>query len=110
MALTTDQASGIADRTISGTLIWLASFVLGKFAAKGYLDASDVPQLSITLIILGSAAWGWWVNRPKAILQAAGNVVGDDGKKTIVIASPELADAIPVENVKSNITTKVVSQ
>ena len=108
MALTTDQASGIADRTISGTMIWLISFVLGKLAVAGYLAASDVPQLSVAVIILGSAGWGYWVNRPKAIIQAAGNVVGADGRKAEIIVSPELA-AVPADNVKSNVTNKVVS-
>lgn len=111
MALTTDQASGIADRTISGTMIWLISFFLGKLAVAGYLAASDVPQLSVAVIILGSAAWGYWVNRPKAIVQAAANIVNPDGTKTIIVTSAELAAATPDQaNIVSNIANSVIDK
>lgn len=109
MALTTDQISGIADRTISNTLVWLASFVLAKIAAAGYLDASDIPQLSVALILLGSAAWGCWTNRPIAIAQAAGNILRPDGTKTVVVTSPEIAAATPGQaNIVSNVANTVV--
>lgn len=109
MAMTTDQASGIADRTVSGALVWAVSFFLGKLALAGYLAASDVPQLSVVVIILGSAAWGWWVNRPVAIALAAGNILRPDGTKTVVVTSPEIAAATPGEaNIVSNLANTVV--
>lgn len=104
------QVSGATSMTLASAITWLITFTLGKFAAAGYLSASDAPQLSLVLVIIGSAAWGAYANRPTAILQKAGNVVGVDGKKTVVIASPELADAVPTQNVVSNTENKVVSK
>lgn len=105
---TSDQISGMADRTISGALIGLLGFSLHKLVLAGVLVDSDVTLLTPMLIILFMAAWGWWVNRPKAIIAAAGAVVGDDGKKTIVVASPELAASTPQTNVVSNLTNNVI--
>lgn len=104
------QVSGMSSMTLASAVTWLVTFALGKFAAAGFLSASDVPQLGIVLVIIGSAGWGWYANRPTAILQKAGAVVGEDGKKTVVIASPELADAVPVPNVVSNTENKVVQK
>lgn len=107
---TSAQVSGMSSMTLSAAVTWLVTFILGKLAATGFLNSSDVPQLGIVLVIIGSAGWGYWANRPTAILQKAGSVVGDDGKKTIVIASPELASAVPIQNVISNAENKVVRQ
>ena len=104
MALTSDQASGIADRTVSGALIWLVSFVLAKVAALGYLAASDVPQLSVVVIILASAGWGYWINRPMAIVKSAAALPG-----TTVVTTPDLATATPDQaNIVSNLKNKVI--
>lgn len=106
MSLTTDQASGIADRTVSGALVWAVSFFLGKLAVAGYLMASDVPQLSVVVIILGSAAWGYWVNRPKAIVQSAAALPG-----TVVVTTPDLSAATPNQtNIVSNLANNVIDK
>lgn len=102
------QVSGMTSMTLASAITWLVTFTLSKLAARGFLDASDAPQLALVIVIIGSAAWGAYANRPTAILQKAGNVVGEDGKKTVVIASPELSDAVPAPNVISNTTNKVI--
>jgi hypothetical protein len=69
---------------------------------KGYIGESDSATLLPALVLLPALAWGWWNNRPKALLQSASAVVGEDGKKTIVLASPEFAKATPEMNIISN--------
>jgi hypothetical protein len=102
-----DQVKGMLDRAIAVLATWL----LTQAVNKGWITQSDVAQLLPALILLPSLAWGWWINRNKALLQSAANVVGDDGKKTVIVASPELAQATPAnENIVSNTEAKVITQ
>lgn len=101
------QVSGILDRAIAV----LATMWLGWMVKRGYLGESDAGALAPALILLPSLFWGWWVNRDKALVQAAAAVVGADGKKTVVVTSPELAAATPNENnIVSNTEAKVVTK
>lgn len=96
-----DQVSGTLDRGLAV----LATILLGKLVEWGYLGATDAATLVPFVVLLPSMFWGWWVNRPKALLQSAANVVGADGKKTVVLASPEIANAMPEKNIVSNTST-----
>ena len=102
-----DQLKGMLDRAIAVLATWL----LTQAVNKGWLSQSDSAQLLPALVLLPSLAWGWWNNRDKALLQSAANVVGADGKQTVIVASPELAKATPENsNIVSNTETKVVTQ
>lgn len=106
MTPTTNQVSGMADRTISGALIGLLGFFLHKLVVTGILAENDVTLLSPILIILLSAAWGYYVNRPTAIVQAAASLPG-----TVVVTTSDLSDATPNQsNIVSNITNNVVDK
>ena|SRR4029077_363914 len=101
---TTDQVSGMADRTISGAMIWLLTYFLHRLEVAGYLQTGDATNLSPVLIILGMAAWGYWINRPKAIVQSAASLPG-----TTVITTAELAAATPNQaNIIPNNQTQVI--
>lgn len=106
MTPTTDQISGMVDRTISGALIGLLGFVLHKLVLAGVLADSDVTLLSPMLIILLMAAWGYWTNRPKAIVQSAAALPG-----TTVVTTPDLSAATPNQvNIVSNLANNVVDK
>lgn len=98
-----DQIKGMLDRAAAV----LATMLVGWMVKKGWLGASDAATLVPALVLLPSLAWGWWNNRNKALLQSAAGVVGADGKKTVVIASPELAAATPENNIVSSTQVEV---
>lgn len=95
MNLTWDQISGPADRVILMALTWAVS--------KGYITTADVAPFAGALLAFAGAAYGWWVNRPKAIVQSAAALPG-----TTVITTPDLAAATPKQdNIVSNTEQKV---
>lgn len=99
---TKDQFSGVADR--------LAIAVVTYLVAKGYVPQALSADLIQLLVIAAGLAWGWYVNRPQAILQSAAaipNPAAADGK-TQIVASPELAAATPEKNIQSSDANKVV--
>ena len=72
-----DQVKGMLDRALAV----MATMFLNWLVTKGYLGQSDAATLLPALVLLPSLAWGYWNNRPKALLQSAASVVGADGKK-----------------------------
>lgn len=99
MSPTTDQVKGMLDRGIAV----LITMFLAWCVKKGYLGESDAATLAPAIVLLPSLAWGWWNNRPKAVVQAAANVPG-----TTVITTPDIAKATPMEgNIISNTENKV---
>lgn len=93
-----DQLSGVFDRVLAVALTWLLTWL----ATKGYITQGQVAELLPALVILLTAAWGWWVNRDKALIQSASNVPG-----TVVVTTPELAKATPSErNIISSKSSK----
>ena len=101
-----DQIKGMLDRAIAV----LATMFLGWLVKRGYLGESDAATLMPALVLLPALAWGWWNNRDKALLQSAAAVVGENGQKTVVVASPELANSTPENNIVSAATVKVTSK
>lgn len=99
MNITFDQIRGPIERVLYVAFGWLV--------AKGYISNAEVANYMTLALAILAAFYGWWQNRPKAILQSAAAVVGNDGKKTVVVASPELADSTPENNIVSNTKTTV---
>lgn len=99
MALTSDQVRGMLDRAASV----LATMFLAWCVKKGFIGESDSAALLPAVILLPSLAWGWWVNRNKALVQSAANVPG-----TLVVTTPALAAATPESNIVPATSTKVV--
>lgn len=89
-----DQIKGMLDRAIAV----VATMALSYMVKKGWLGESDAAALVPALVLLPSLLWGWWNNRPKALVQSAASVPG-----TVVITTPALAAATPGEaNIVSN--------
>lgn len=92
------QIKGMLDRATAV----LATMAIGWLVKRGWLGESDAAQLSpLVVVLLPALFWGWWNNRPQAQLQKAAAVTGIDGKKTVVIGPPELANATPETNIIS---------
>ncbi|MDE2103171.1 MAG: hypothetical protein KGL39_38350 [Patescibacteria group bacterium] len=88
MTPTWDQISGVLDRV----LIALFSYLV----AKGYIAGDQVAgYISLIIGILG-AIWGFYNNRPKAILQSAAAL--PDVQK-VVIGSQAMANSITSDKV-----------
>lgn len=81
-----DMISGAVDRALGMLITWALTYV----AAKGYIAQSSIAELTPALVVLIWAAYGAWVNRPKALVQAAANVPG-----TVVLTTRELSEATP---------------
>lgn len=63
MNITFDQIRGPIERLVLVGLGWLA--------AKGVITSAEVANYATLVLALGAAFFGWWQNRPKAILQSA---------------------------------------
>jgi hypothetical protein len=79
---TGDQVSGVLDRVVIALLMYAVG--------KGYIDQAIAQQLLPIVVPLIAGAWGWWVNRPKAIVVSAAAL-----PNTTVITTQALADATP---------------
>ena len=93
--MTWDQISGPLDRIILMALTWAV--------AKGLITTADVAPFASAALAIAGAGYGWWVNRPKAIVQSAAALPG-----TTVVTTPDLAAATPNQtNIVSNTEQKV---
>lgn len=93
-----DQIKGMLDRAAAV----LATMAIGWLVHHGYMGENDAAQLTpLAIVLVPALFWGWWNNRGVAQLEKAGRVVGEDGKKTVIIAPPELANASPSTNIIS---------
>lgn len=99
--MTNDQISGTTDRSLLVLMTWFLTYA----ANKGWISTSDVAQLAPALIVIAGVVWGWWVNRPKAIVQSAAALPG-----TTVVTTPDLAASTPEINIKSNTSNSVVNK
>ena len=99
---TKDQASGIFERVMYGVALAAAM----KFVQWGWLDAESAPYVAGGIVTLIGGAWAFWINRPKAIAQAAANI-----PNTIVITTPEIAAATPNQsNIVSSTDMKAINK
>lgn len=88
MTLTWDQISGPLDRVVLILLTFLVT--------KGYISTQDVAGYAALILGVIGAIYGWWVNRPKAILQSAAAL--PDVQK-VVIGNQAMANSITSDKV-----------
>jgi hypothetical protein len=91
---TWDQIKGIAERLIGGVLLLLV--------AKGFIGKDDVAVYGPAILLLLAAIYGWYTNRPKAIVQSAAAL-----PNTTVVTTPALAKSTPEPNIVSSAEMKV---
>lgn len=99
--MTKDQVQGAGDRAFLVLVTWFLTYA----SNKGWIGTSDVAPLATALITIGGVVWGWYVNRPKAIVQSAAALPG-----TTVVTTPDLAKTTPENNIVSNAEMKVASK
>lgn len=93
MNITFDQVRGPVERLIYVGLGWLV--------ARGYIASEEVANYATLLLGVGAAFYGWWQNRPKAIMVSAAAIKG-----TTVVTTPDLASSTTQTNIISNLDSK----
>lgn len=100
--VTKDQGTALIERALYGVALAFAM----KLVGWGVLSADMAPYVAGGAVTAIGGAYAWWINRPKAIVQAAANLPG-----TTVVTTQALSDATPGQsNIVSNTETKVVSK
>lgn len=82
MNITFDQIRGPLERVIYIGLGWLV--------AKGIITSAEVANYATLVLAVLAAFYGWWQNRPKAIMQSAEAL--PDVKKIITSDASMAAD------------------
>lgn len=95
-----DQVTGISERVLYGFV--MAMFGLG--VKKGWYDNETAAYLAGGAVTLIGGIWAWWINRPQALIRAA----AQSTPGTVVVTTPEIANATPESNIVSNQTSKVM--
>ena len=85
--MTQDQLQGAGDRALLVLVTWFLTFATGR----GWLTTSDVASLAPAVVTIVGFAWGYWVNRPKAILQSAQAL--PEVKKIVSTNAAQIVDA-----------------
>lgn len=93
MSITFDQIRGPVERIVYIGLGWLV--------ARGIITSAEVANYATLALAVAAAFYGWWQNRPKAIMQSAAAIEG-----TTVVTTPALAKATPEMNIVSNLSSK----
>lgn len=77
--MTKDQTTGVFERWLYAAIAFLAA----RAAARGWIDPSMVDYIAGGGVALVGSLWAWWINRPVALLNAAGNVVPENARLVI---------------------------
>lgn len=93
-----EQVQGVLERVLMGIALYAAG--------RGWISENAAMQIVAVALLIGQALWGAWINRDKALVQAAAATPG-----TTVVTTPALAAATPEqENIMSAAAVKVVSK
>lgn len=90
-SITFDQIRGPVERIVYIGLGWLV--------ARGFITSAEVANYATLALAVAAAGYGWWQNRPKAIVQSAAAIGG-----TTVVTTPELAKNTTESNIVSNLS------
>lgn len=105
-----EQVKGMVERFAT----ILATWFLLKMVQRGFISSEDsgilLPGLVVIIVAAPSLAYGWWVNRSKALQQAASNTFNPDGTKPIIVTSPAIAASTSESNIVSSTTNKVITE
>lgn len=96
--MTKDQTTGTLERVATVFFTWLLTWL----TSKGYISSSQAAEILPLLLAVGAAIWGWWTNRPTAIVQSAAALPG-----TTVVTTPVLASSTPEANIVSSTAVEV---
>lgn len=77
--LTLEQFKSLIERVVLVALTWAGT--------KGYITPEQATEYAPLVIGLAAAFYAWWINRPKALMDAA---IASAPKGTVVIPPPEV--------------------
>lgn len=83
MNITFDQIRGPLERVIYIGLGWLV--------ARGFITSAEVANYATLILAILAAFYGWWQNRPKAILASAAAI---PEVRKVVVTDASMADAV----------------
>jgi hypothetical protein len=83
MQITFDQVRGPLERVVYIGLGWLV--------ARGFITSSEVADYATLILAVAAAFYGWWQNRPKAIVASAQSL--PEVKKIVTTDAAMIADA-----------------
>lgn len=86
-----ETVQGIVERLVLVGFTYLVS--------KGYLTPDQATHFVTAVVALIAAIWGWYVNRPKALLQATANL-SEVTKVELKHSEVKLADSVPSPKVE----------
>lgn len=86
-----DQLSGAGDRAVTVFITWLFTTAVNH----GWVSASAAADYAPLALAVAVAVYGWWVNRPAAVVKAASNIPEvDTAKLKAAIDDPNLKQAV----------------
>lgn len=103
--LTTEQLKGMGDRVATVFATWLVTYLVNKGIIAPGDAVALIAQIGPVFIGAGALIWGWWVNRNKALVQAAAAI-----PNTVVVTEHALAASTPEPNIVSAATAAVVAK
>jgi hypothetical protein len=105
--MTKDQGTGIVERLMYGAILALAM----KFVGWGWLDPDMAPYIAAGGVGLAGGAWAWWINRPGALLTAAGNQLPQSAHLAITTSpSASALEKTEVRDLANSASDKVVAK
>lgn len=102
--LSKNQGSGVAERMLYGAITFLAA----RAASRGWIDPSMVEYVAAGAVMLVGSAWAWWINRPSALLSAAGNQLPKNAELVITTTPQASYDERKVAHELANAASEKV--
>lgn len=108
MFTTHPRVTGVTERVAYAVLM----FFMMKLVKNGYITPEMAEYIALGVIGGAGALYAWWINRPQKIIEAAASVPnpGAPTGKTVIVTTPELANATPAANVVSSDVARVVGR
>lgn len=88
---------------ISSILRHILTFGGGFIVARGWINAETLASIIGAILTVGGAIWAYYNKTPTAIVASAANLPG-----TVVVTTPELAEAVPNADAVSSTAVRVV--
>lgn len=97
-----DQTTGIAERIAYGAILAIAM----KAVERGWISTDMATYIAAGGVTALGSLWAWWINRPAALLTAAGAQLPKNSE--LVIATTSAAS--PAEKQKAHALAKSASE
>lgn len=102
-----DQTTGVAERVLYAIILAGAM----KLVERGWIDTDMAIYIACGGVTAIGSAWAWWINRPSALLSAAGAQLPKNAE-LVITTSPQASPAEKVEarNLANDSSDKVIAK